>query len=175
MLEIMIPDDTHADFPARRLRNRSRAGGRALLALGARLAGLALFFAMSGPGAAQVPDELARFEAARSVEGCESVVMVRCAHPGARDPSQALHQERVQERRRQSRRKETNYDGPEFDEIEILADRIAGVREERWQRFGGDIAESHRPGCLTNEALIPEAGLFSIPIWAFFVVTGHCR
>jgi len=149
--------------------------GRQLRALQATLLVLGAAV-LPAPAIAQAPPDPARSSAARSVEDCDSVVLLRCSHPEVRNPADALLQERTQERRRQSRRAETRHDGPEYDEIEIIADRVAGAREERWARFSGQVADSHRPDCLTDEAVGGGAyGLFTPFVWGYKVATGRCK
>jgi hypothetical protein len=144
-----------------------------------RTAALALLL-VAAPCAAQAPGEGALRDAARQVESCDSVVLVRCAPAHARDPAQALAEERVQARRKQSRRAEIRHDGPEFDAVEIYADLVAGAREERWRRFSGEVHDAQIPSCVGQDALakappLPLGGLLAIPLWGITAAMGRCH
>ncbi len=132
-------------------------------------------------------------DAIRSVDHCDSLVMVRCGPvtPESRPPApgQAARPDDpagpAPRRELDARRTyDTGRQRP-GDAIEITAERPHHPEDQRWQRLDQALEQSAYPSCSGTDSMskadlpllarLVSSLMFNIPTWIYVKATGRCR
>jgi len=142
---------------------------------------------------AQSSDPQGMRDAIRSVDHCDSLVMVRCGaatpEPSSAGPTQAAGPDKVagpaQRRELDARRTYDSGRQNNGDTIEITAERPRQPEDQRWQRLDQGVQQSAYPSCTGTDSMskadlpllvtLASSLLFNIPTWIYVKATGRCR